>query len=272
MRQQLKDSKYKKVPILLVNRDGSEENDERKDNSMLQLNDSSVIISTLGSYLLCNPDLGSPLEEFLKLYQKLTYKDLVDNKTIGDVVNKYFLMYGDSMNEKELKENENQLAEERFWRKWVDDDFVHLLSPNIYRTLRESIDSFNYFSKVGDWEQNFSKWERLIVVYVGASAMCLISRRLKKKYSLKPDVRESLYDGCRRWTKAIGKDRIFMGGNKPNLADISVYGVLSSIEGCDAFQDILKNTNIGKWFFMMKEACNEHAGSNELKYLNIVKN
>lgn len=44
----------------------------------------------------------------------------------------------------------------------------------------------------------------------------------------------------------------FAGGNSPNLADISMYGVLTAIEGCDAFQDLTDNTNIMLWFKEMK--------------------
>lgn len=56
-----------------------------------------------------------------------------------------------------------------------------------------------------------------------------------------------------------------MGGKKPNLSDLSVYGVLNSIEGCDAFQDLIKNTKIDKWYFTMKNLVENRNGSNLLK-------
>lgn len=52
-----------------------------------------------------------------------------------------------------------------------------------------------------------------------------------------------------------------MGGNQPNLADLAVYGVLSSIEGCDAFQDLVKHTKIGPWYYNVKEQVVNHAGA-----------
>lgn len=42
------------------------------------------------------------------------------------------------------------------------------------------------------------------------------------RYKLKDDVRVSLYDHCNKWTKAIGNSRTFMGGDKPNLADLVI--------------------------------------------------
>lgn len=43
---------------------------------------------------------------------------------------------------------------------------------------------------------------------------------LSLRHLLKPDVRESLYDACNEWIRAIGNHRQFMGGDRPNLADL----------------------------------------------------
>lgn len=70
---------------------------------------------------------------------------------------------------------------------------------------------------------------------------------------LKDDVRQSLYEECNTWVTAVensgGK---FMGGDQPNLADLAVYGILSSIEGCLAFKDVRENTKINAWYNNMK--------------------
>jgi microsomal prostaglandin-E synthase 2 len=132
--------------------------------------------------------------------------------------------------------------------------------------MPESLDSFRYFSDVGDWQNLFPTWERVLVIYAGASVMWLIGKRLKKRHLLKDDVRESFYDACRQWTKAVGKERQFMGGSNPNLADLAVFGVLNSIEGCAAFDDALKHTNIGKWYFAVKDACKTNRGQSEVNF------
>lgn len=275
LRQQLKWSeKYKKVPILLAHKPNSTTNVNEPSNAtshtVYQINDSSVIASSLGSYLLSKRKLpgGSSadrhkrsiedLEKILANYTEIEVED-GDGKKHKEMPNKYFLMLGD-ISENELKKRETDLAEERYWRDWTDRVLVHSLSPNIYRTMSESLQAFNNFSVMGQWDKHFSAFERMTAIYVGSVAMWLISKRLKKKYSLKDDVRESLYDNCRQWTKAIGKQRQFMGGDKPNLADLSVFGVLSSIEGCTAFDDLLQNTNIKPWYFAVKESCHSHAG------------
>ncbi|CAL1289419.1 unnamed protein product [Larinioides sclopetarius] len=249
MRQQLKFSKYKKVPILIA--------EDKEASKKHQLNDSSVIISILGTFL---QDVPFGLDSVLKYYVPVAYIN-EEGKEVEEIMNKYFLMFGDKYKESA----DTYLKKERQWRKWADSVFVHVLSPNIYRTYDEALQAFNYFSEVGEWEKNFSAIERLIVIYVGATAMYFVGRRLKKKHALKDDVRESLYDTCKQWMKEIGSQKKFMGGDMPNLADLAVYGMLSSIEGCLAFQDLLKNTNIGPWYYNVKEAVVNHHGYQKLK-------
>lgn len=156
----------------------------------------------------------------------------------------------------------SDFSEERKWRKWADDVLVHTLSPNVYRTREEALQAFNWFSDVGEWEKHFPSWERYLIIYVGATAMYLIGKRLKKRHNLKDDVRMSLYDECNNWVRAINaKGTPFMGGQQPNLADLAVYGVLSSIEGCIAFKDLLDNSKISKWYVSMKDAVSHHQGA-----------
>lgn len=172
-------------------------------------------------------------------------------------------MFGDSYkNKKSLSNFDNVLLEERKWREWTDNVLVHTLSPNIYRSWNEALESFEYFSKVGEWEKIFPSWERYLVIYVGASVMYFVGKRLKKRHNLKGDIRDSLYDCCKFWLKSIGKNKRFMGGDQPNLADLAVYGVLSSIEGCQAFKDLLRNVELlGPWYYSIKELCSSQTGS-----------
>jgi len=120
----------------------------------------------------------------------------------------------------------------------------------------------NCFIQVGKWEEYFPLWERMLIVNVGATAMWLIGKRLKKRHRLKDDVRQSLYDEVNYWLHAIrSRGTEFMGGSKPDLSDLAVYGILKSIEGCDAFKDLLTHTKIGIWYNGMKEQVDTHSGS-----------
>ncbi|XP_050301583.1 prostaglandin E synthase 2 [Anthonomus grandis grandis] len=246
LRQSIRWSQYKKVPILVA----------KTENGYQPLNDSTMIISALASYL---KDGDKSLPEIVKCFPFISFYDESGAKK-NEIMNRYFLMLN---SEKYHKEKEEQMSEERNWRKWADNVLVHTLSPNVYRTREEALQAFNWFSEVGEWETNFPPWERSLIIYVGASAMYLIGKRLQKRHNLKQDVRQSLYDECTKWVREVNKKGTkFLGGDNPNLADLAVYGILNSIEGCTAFKDLLNETKIGSWYFSMKDVVSHQQGAN----------
>ncbi|RHZ40598.1 hypothetical protein DYB26_015387, partial [Aphanomyces astaci] len=71
---------------------------------------------------------------------------------------------------------------------------VVLMPPNIYRTVPEALQAFQYCLTEG----NFTAWERRVSLYTGAAAMYVISKRLKKKYGF-DDERLALYEVTNGW-------------------------------------------------------------------------
>ncbi|XP_043808845.1 prostaglandin E synthase 2 isoform X2 [Manihot esculenta] len=84
--------------------------------------------------------------------------------------------------------------EESKWQGWVDNHLVHVLSPNIYRTTSEALESFDYITTHG----NFSFTERLVAKYAGAAAMYFVSKKLKKRHNI-TDERAALYEAAETW-------------------------------------------------------------------------
>ncbi|XP_008558692.1 prostaglandin E synthase 2 [Microplitis demolitor] len=248
LRREISWSSYRKVPILLAKVDGG----------YRPLNDSSMIVSVLASHL---NDKSYNLNDLAKYYPVIAMND-DDGKFKHEIINKYFLMYqGEIPKDRTLDE----ILEERKWRKWADDVLVHTLSPNVYRTLGEAYETFQWFSDVGKWEEYFPTWERKLMINVGAWAMWMIGKRLQKRHHLKTDVRESFYDELNHWLKGIeARGSSFMGGSNPDLSDLAVYGVLRSIEGCQAFKDALEHTKLSGWYQAMTERVNNHGGASML--------
>lgn len=237
-KKQMSWTSYKKVPVLVATLGPGQHQ---------QLNDSSVIISTLYSYLI---DGQRDLLRNVKCYPTMEFHD-DDGKRRTDIMNRYFIMFGDT----EPDRPKASLAEERKWRKWADDVLMHSISPNIYRTWDESLEAFNMFSQEGDWEKLFSTWERLVVIYVGAAVMYLIGKRLKKRHNLLDDVRQSLYQQVNHFLATVKtKGGRFLGGAEPNLADLAVYGCLNSMQGTRTFDDLLANTKAGVWYNDVRDA------------------
>ncbi|KAL6524844.1 hypothetical protein OROMI_030437 [Orobanche minor] len=139
-------------------------------------------------------------------------------------------------------------GEEKTWRGWVDNHLVHLLSPNIYRSTSEALESFDYITNHG----NFSFTEKITAKYAGAAAMYFVSKKLKKKYNI-TDERAALYEAAETWVDAL-KGRDFLGGTKPNLADLAVYGVLRPIRYLKSGRDMVEHTRIGDWYSRMENA------------------
>ncbi|CAH0486257.1 unnamed protein product [Peronospora farinosa] len=156
-------------------------------------------------------------------------------------------------------EDTEGLEEEELWRQWVDKKLIVLTPPNIYRTIPEALQAFDYCLTEG----KFTPMERRVSKYVGAVVMYLIAKRSKKKYEI-DDERQALYSALDNWVDAIGDKRPFLGGNEPNMADLSVFGVLRAMHGLDTYNDIMRETNIKPWFtrMMVKVGASSRIGSN----------
>ncbi|XP_026100984.1 prostaglandin E synthase 2-like [Carassius auratus] len=232
MRQEIKWSTYRKVPILMV-------------NGTLQLNDSSVIISVLKTYLVSRE---KTMSEILTCYPEMKAKN-DSGKDVIEFGNKYWVMVRDA-DADHLYPGKDNRKEEIKWRKWADEWLVHLISPNVYRTPTEALASFDYIVREG----KFGTFEGFFAKYFGAAAMWIISKRLKNKHHLQDDVRQDLYKAVNDWVSAIGKNKKFMGGDQPNLADLAVFGVLRVMEGLQAYEDMMEHTKVKNWYRRMEKA------------------
>ncbi|XP_041756723.1 prostaglandin E synthase 2 isoform X2 [Coregonus clupeaformis] len=232
MRKEIKWSTYRKVPIVMVNGD-------------VQLNDSSVIISALKTQLMSK---DKTIAEILRCYPEMKAVN-EKGKEVTEFNNKYWVMVNEAEGQTMYPEKDSR-KEEIKWRKWADDWLVHLISPNVYRTTGEALASFDYIVREG----KFGTYEGFFAKYVGAAAMFVISKRLKSRHNLQDDVRQDLYKAVNEWVVAIGKKRKFMGGDQPNLADLAVYGILSVMEGLEAWDDMMENTKVKSWYKRMEKA------------------
>eukprot|EP00808_Paulinella_micropora_P016837 g13893.t1 len=140
-------------------------------------------------------------------------------------------------------------AEDLKWLQWVDDRFVRLTAPNIYRNIGESLESFAYLTHCS----NFPAFTKFYVKYAGAAMMYLIAGKLKKKYKLQ-DERQELYSDVDKWLKEAVGDKPFAAGNQPGLSDIAVFGVLRSLQGFRTGRDVMSQTQVNAWYQRMSDA------------------
>ncbi|MEQ2184124.1 hypothetical protein GOODEAATRI_004739 [Goodea atripinnis] len=191
MRQEIKWSSYRKVPILMVDAE----------------------LKSLSDIIRCYPEMKAVNDR---------------GKEVTEYNNKYWLMLSEAQNA-DIYPAKGMQKEEMKWRQWADDWLVHLISPNVYRTTGEALASFDYIVREG-------------------------------KHNMQDDVRQDLYKAVNDWVAAIGKNRKFMGGDQPNLADLAVFGVLRVMEGLQAFDDMMENTKVKHWYRRMERATLNHEG------------
>ncbi|XP_041915285.1 prostaglandin E synthase 2-like [Alosa sapidissima] len=230
----------KKVPLLVV---------EGQEN--LELNDASVIMS---AFKTCMIDKSKTIHEVITYYTVLTSKNIFGIES-SEYTNKHWVMLNEIAIELHYP-NKTARRDEVRWRHWADDWLLCLLAPNVYRSPMEALEAYEHIVHEG----NYGPVEGFITKYVGAFTMFFFSKLLKIWYRMEKDVRQDLYKAADEWMTAVGKKRKFLGGNRPNLADISVFGVMRTIEGLQAFDDVMKHTRMRKWYQAMEQVIREHGG------------
>lgn len=137
-------------------------------------------------------------------------------------------------------------AEEARWLEWSE-KYVKGLPTAIYDTLPNALKSFDYITKVG----KFNFFEKLSIKYTGAFVMTLVAKKIKKREGItEPD--SFLREKSAEWAKGL-EGRPFLGGEKPNAADIAVYGITRSVAGLRAGRVLEENTAFLAWILRMKK-------------------
>ncbi len=142
-------------------------------------------------------------------------------------------------------------AEQKQWRTWVDETWVRVVTVNIYRSVGESLQTFDYMTSLG----KFSAFETTYVKYGGGLLMYMVAKKMRSKYKIADqkdaDPRDDLFACAKEWTSAMG-ERPYMGGDSPSLADLGVYGVLQAVRGMDTFNDLLEHdAEMAAWYARM---------------------
>lgn len=165
------------------------------------------------------------------------------------------------------------LSKEASWRKWVDGRLVKVITVNIYRTARESWQTFDYISEAGDFGGVVEKSAARVA---GAGMMWAIAGRLAKKYGVEGEPRAALEAAGREWTEGAlrrgdgdGEGRgegatstspdaplaPFAGGDCPDLADLSAFGVWRAVSKTDSFADAMRgNDELRAWYGRVERA------------------
>ncbi|KAF4741330.1 Prostaglandin E synthase 2, partial [Perkinsus olseni] len=141
------------------------------------------------------------------------------------------------------------LSIEEQWVRWADQCLVQLIVINIYRNLRESMETFDYLLT----HKEFGYVSKMAVYWSGTFVMMMVSGARRKKYHVpKGEERQALYEAVDMMVDQMGENS-FLGGKSPCKADFNVYGVLRSVEGFTTERLLWENTKIKGWYDRMTE-------------------
>ncbi len=179
---------------------------------------------------------------FSKDYRKVPIFIDVEGNQVNDSTN--IMRYLDEKYPQQAafeKDPERKLREEK-WLDWADKKLVRALPPLIYKTLSDSIEAFDYISK----EEKFNWIQKQFIKYSGAAVMTLVAKKSAKSQGI-TDPEAHLKNCLKEWMQALdGKD--FLGGDKPNAADLANFGILKSVSFLPAFEIVKKNKEAHAWF------------------------
>jgi len=147
-------------------------------------------------------------------------------------------------------EQTEQGSVEEQWVAWTDGVLVQCIVLNVYRTLREAAETFEYLLT----HPSFPWYAQRSAAMSGTVVMWGVAMRRKSKYDIS-DVRAALFEALEEYAGAVqaggGK---FLGGKKPGSVDFNVFGILRSTESTQTERDIMeKCPAIVPWFTSMME-------------------
>ncbi len=143
------------------------------------------------------------------------------------------------------REGTLESKEELHWLKWSE-RFVKGLPTAIYDTFPNALESFNYITRVG----KFSWVQKMTIKFSGAFIMTLVAKKIKKREHIGDPViflktnAEDLVSGL--------QDKPFLGGHRPNGADLAIYGITCAVADLSAGRILDENPSFKSWRLRME--------------------
>jgi microsomal prostaglandin-E synthase 2 len=212
---------YKKVPILVV--------DDLAGNRSYQVRDSKSIIRNvlrLANIATGGSNVSTPLPSTVSL----------NSATVFD--------------EKAYE----SLSIDEAWIKWVEGYLLQLVVVNIYGTLDESRETFDYLLT----HKDFGWLAREASYWAGSIVMNQVARSRLKKYTDIQNGRHktAFFEACGDLGKSAKLGGGFIGGNKPCAADLNAYGVIRSLEGTRSLREAIQGgagPEFKEWYQLMND-------------------
>jgi microsomal prostaglandin-E synthase 2 len=152
-----------------------------------------------------------------------------------------------------FSKNAGEREKEEKWLKWADATLVRALPPLIYRKLGDSLQAFDYITQ----QEKFNWFQQRAIKYSGALVMTMVAKKSAKQQGI-ADPEAHLKKCLTDWAEAMGPGN-YLGGIKPNAADLAAFGILKSIETLPAFRWVRDNRKVWNWYQRLDQTLSEAA-------------
>lgn len=226
-------SDYKKVPIVVV--------EDPKSNMSYQIRDSKIII---GAVIRAAPGVSVAYNN--------TFTRLPTSVSLND--------------ETRLDEKAYEgLSIDEAWIKWIETYLLQLVVVNIYGTMSESMETFDYLLT----HRDFGWVAKQASYWTGAIVMNQVAKsRLRKYKHIQGRHREMFFSACNDLGAAAVAAGGFLGGSQPSPADLNAYGVIRSLEGTKSLREAIEDgkscPDFKKWYANMNAAVGESKALSKL--------
>lgn len=147
------------------------------------------------------------------------------------------------------------------WIKWVEQYLLQLVVVNIYGTMEESKETFDYLLT----HKDFGWLAREASYWAGSIVMNQVAKsRLKKFKHIQGKHREVFFSACGDLGTAAKTAGGFLGGSLPSAADLNAYGVIRSLEGTKTLREAIGG-QAGNEFKAWYERMNQAVGESRMK-------
>ncbi|CAF0802438.1 unnamed protein product [Brachionus calyciflorus] len=141
------------------------------------------------------------------------------------------------------------------WRKWINNTAIPIFNLNSINNLKDLYEKFDHISEKSGWETRYNKLKYYYVYYYNVFKTykrlpAMLNRLDPEDRHRAP--RELLDKVVSKWEEGLDNKQFLSGTNKPNLADLSMYGNVKTYEGCAVFREaIAKYPKFRKWYEQM---------------------
>lgn len=140
------------------------------------------------------------------------------------------------------------MSTDEAWIKWIEGYLLQLVVVNIYGTMSESMETFDYLLT----HKSFGFVAKQASYWAGSIVMNQVARsRLRKFKHIQGNHRAAFFDACNDLGSAALAAGGFLGGSKPSPADVNAYGVIRSLEGTKSLREAIggdASPDFKKWY------------------------